>query len=127
MNGLRLSGVVLNSREPRKLAAFYCRLLDLEPDQDSEHWVSVVTRQGVRLSFHHDEDYRPPVWPSRDAEQQMMLHLDIDVDDLEAACAHAVRAGARPADFQPQDPVRVMLDPDGHPFCLAELSGSTRS
>ena len=27
------------------------------------------------------------------------------------------------ADFQPQDDVRVLLDPDGHPFCLAELGG----
>jgi hypothetical protein len=32
--------------------------------------------------------------------------------------AHAVELGARQADFQPQDDVRVMLDPDGHPFCL---------
>jgi catechol 2,3-dioxygenase-like lactoylglutathione lyase family enzyme len=127
MNGLRLSGVVLSSPEPRRLASFYCRLLDLEPDQDSEHWVSVLTRPGVRLSFHHDEQYRPPVWPSRGAEQQPMSHLDIDVDDLAAACAHALRNGARLADFQPQDHVRVMLDPDGHPFCLAELSGSSRS
>jgi catechol 2,3-dioxygenase-like lactoylglutathione lyase family enzyme len=126
MNGMRLSGVVLNSPEPRKLAAFYCRLLGLEPDRDSEHWVSVPTRQGVRLSFHHDESYRPPVWPSRGTEQQMMAHLDIDVDDLEQACAHALRAGARLADWQPQDHVRVLLDPDGHPFCLAELDGSAR-
>jgi hypothetical protein len=22
------------------------------------------------------------------------------------------------ADFQPQDDVRVLFDPDGHPFCL---------
>jgi hypothetical protein len=27
-------------------------------------------------------------------------------------------AGAVPADFQPQDDVRVFLDPAGHPFCL---------
>jgi hypothetical protein len=26
--------------------------------------------------------------------------------------------GARLADVQPQDDVRVMLDPAGHPFCL---------
>jgi catechol 2,3-dioxygenase-like lactoylglutathione lyase family enzyme len=124
MDELRLSGVVLSSPEPRKLAAFYCRLLDLEPDQDGEHWVSVKTRQGVRLSFHHDEHYRPPVWPGDGSSQLMMLHLDIDVDDLQAACAYALRVGARLADFQPQPDVRVLLDPDGHPFCLAELGGS---
>jgi hypothetical protein len=40
------------------------------------------------------------------------------VDDLEKACAHAEMAGATLADFQPQDDVRVYLDPAGHPFCL---------
>lgn len=28
------------------------------------------------------------------------------------------RMGASVADHQPQAEVRVMLDPDGHPFCL---------
>jgi hypothetical protein len=31
---------------------------------------------------------------------------------------HAVSLGATVAEFQPQDDVRVMLDPAGHPFCL---------
>ena len=48
----------------------------------------------------------------------MMMHLDIEVDDLAAAGAHAIAAGATLADFQPQDHVRVYLDPAGHPFCL---------
>jgi hypothetical protein len=29
-----------------------------------------------------------------------------------------VTLGAAPAGFQPQDDVRVLLDPAGHPFCL---------
>ena len=48
----------------------------------------------------------------------MMLHLDFEVTDLPAAVAHAVELGAREAAFQPQDDVRVLLDPAGHPFCL---------
>ena len=48
----------------------------------------------------------------------MMSHLDIAVDDLEAAVSLAVEAGAVQAEHQPQDDVRVMLDPAGHPFCL---------
>lgn len=48
----------------------------------------------------------------------MTAHLDIKVDDLDAASAHAVAGGATGADFQPQDDVRVHLDPAGHPFCL---------
>jgi hypothetical protein len=50
--------------------------------------------------------------------RQMMMHLDIEVPDLDAAVAGAIEAGATLADFQPQEKVRVMLDPVGHPFCL---------
>ena len=50
----------------------------------------------------------------------MQLHLDIRVDDLAAATEHALATGARLADFQPQDDVRVLLDPAGHPFCFFE-------
>jgi hypothetical protein len=59
-----------------------------------------------------------PTWPGRSGEQLMLAHLDIAVDDLEAAGAHAVAAGAEVAEHQPQDDVRVCLDPAGHPFCL---------
>jgi catechol 2,3-dioxygenase-like lactoylglutathione lyase family enzyme len=119
---IQLSGVTLSSRDPRRLADFYRRLLDLaEADQDSPGWVSMVTPSGVRLSFHLDEHFVPPVWPTTAGQQQMTVHVDFDVRDLAAACEHAVRLGARLADFQPQSDVRVLLDPDGHPFCLAEL------
>jgi hypothetical protein len=48
----------------------------------------------------------------------MMMHLDIGVSDLDAGARWAVECGATVADHQPQDDVRVMLDPEGHPFCL---------
>jgi catechol 2,3-dioxygenase-like lactoylglutathione lyase family enzyme len=116
---MALSGVVLSSPEPSRLAAFYCRLLNVETEVDKGHWVTVMTRSGVRLSFHHDENYRRPVWPTVDGAQQMMVHLDFDVADVDTACEHARRCGATLADVQPQPDVRVLLDPDGHPFCLA--------
>jgi hypothetical protein len=47
-----------------------------------------------------------------------MIHLDIKVEDLDAAVEHAVAAGARLAEYQPQTRVRVLLDPADHPFCL---------
>lgn len=47
----------------------------------------------------------------------MMVHLDFAVDDLDAGVARALELGARLADHQPQDGVRVMIDPAGHPFC----------
>ncbi len=48
----------------------------------------------------------------------MQVHLDVEVDDLDAGVAYAVEAGATLAEFQPQDDVRVLIDPVGHPFCL---------
>jgi len=48
----------------------------------------------------------------------MMLHLDISVEDLDTGVAWALRSGATIAGHQPQEDVRVMLDPAGHPFCL---------
>jgi hypothetical protein len=48
----------------------------------------------------------------------MMMHLDIEVDDLDAAGKHATACGATLAEYQPQQDVRVYLDPAGHPFCL---------
>jgi hypothetical protein len=48
----------------------------------------------------------------------MQLHLNLCVTDLPAAVEDAVALGATVAEFQPQDDVRVLRDPAGHPFCL---------
>lgn len=45
-----------------------------------------------------------------------MMHLDIKVDDLDAAVVHALAAGARLAAHQAREDLRVMIDPAGHPF-----------
>jgi catechol 2,3-dioxygenase-like lactoylglutathione lyase family enzyme len=114
-----LSGVVLSSPDAQELAAFYRRLLGWETSKDEPGWVKLVSPDGgAGLSFQSEEVYDQPVWPSDHDRQQMMIHLDIAVDDLEAACAEAEAAGAVAAGFQPQDAVRVYLDPAGHPFCL---------
>ena len=59
-----------------------------------------------------------PTWPSVAGAAQQQAHLDIEVTDLDAAVEDAIALRARLADFQPQDDVRVLLDPVGHPFCL---------
>jgi hypothetical protein len=47
-----------------------------------------------------------------------MIHLDIHVDDLDAATAHAIAAGGRLSEHQPRPDLRIILDPAGHPLCL---------
>ena len=60
------------------------------------------------------------VWPPEPGAQQVQLHLDLEVDDLDAACRLAEEAGARPLarHTEPHEDVRVYADPAGHPFCL---------
>lgn len=116
---MRLSATVLGAPDPRLLGAFYARLLGWETTTNDPEWVMLESPDGgPGLSFQYEEGYIRPVWPTSPGEQQMMVHLDIAVDDLEPAVAWAIEAGATPAGFQPQEHVRVMLDPAGHPFCL---------
>jgi catechol 2,3-dioxygenase-like lactoylglutathione lyase family enzyme len=113
-----LSGVVLDSRDPRALCDFYERLLGWKRTAYEEDWCKLMPEGGsTGVSFQREPLYRAPTWPSGDGEQ-MQLHLDFAVDDLAAGVEHAAACGARLADWQPQEHVRVMLDPAGHPFCL---------
>ncbi len=113
------TGPVLDAPDARALAEFYRQLLDWDVLADSPDWVVLrAPDRGARLSFQTEPKYRRPVWPATDDDQQMMAHLDIEVDDLDAEVTRAVALGAEVAEFQPQDHVRVCLDPVGHPFCL---------
>ncbi len=111
--------VTLNSPDPPALARFYSRLLGWPIGTEIPGWVTLRNPDGgIGIGFHIEDIYVRPVWPAKPGEQQMMMHLEIRVDDLEVGCAHARECGAILADYQPQDDVRVHLDPDGHPFCL---------
>ena len=124
----RLANTVLGTPDPRGLAAFYVELLGwrYRDDDDDPDWVVIKPQPGegeVGLSFQREDEHLEPRWPAGPGDQQMQLHLDIGVDDLDAAVARAERLGARPAEHQPQELVRVMLDAAGHPFCLFAPGG----
>ncbi|MEU0266156.1 VOC family protein [Nocardioides sp. NPDC006303] len=117
-------GVNLACTDPLALATFYADLFGWEVSSSEPTYATVLIRDPSgsathsNLAFELDRHYRRPVWPSEPNGQQQMVHLDIGVTDVVAAVEDAVGLGARLADFQPQDDVRVMLDPEGHPFCL---------
>ena len=46
------------------------------------------------------------------------VHLDVVVDDLDAAEAAVLELGATKHEHQPGTTFRVFLDPAGHPVCL---------
>jgi len=123
---LRLTSVTVSGPDPRGLARFYAELLGgtvttAEPPRPGEPeqagWAQVRIG-GPTLNFEFEEQWRPPVWPAKADEQTATQHLDIQVDDLDSAVDWAISCGAVLAERQPQDDVRVMLDPVGHPFCL---------
>jgi catechol 2,3-dioxygenase-like lactoylglutathione lyase family enzyme len=112
-------GTAIEAPDPGALAAFYSELLGW-PVAHAEPATAIVKppQDSVFLVFQLAEDYAPPVWPPAPGEQRTMMHLDFQVEDLDAAVADAVALGARVAEFQPRDNVRVLLDPAGRPFCL---------
>ncbi|HET6748699.1 MAG TPA: VOC family protein [Actinomycetes bacterium] len=114
-----LTAAVLDAPDARDLAGFYQRLLGWPVGRDEPDWVTLrPPGGGAGLSFQTETAYARPTWPAGPGDQQMMVHLDVEVDDLDAAGAHARAAGAVLAEYQPQEDVRVYLDPAGHPFCL---------
>lgn len=112
-------GAVLDCPDARALAQFYADLLGWTIEKSEPGWAAMrAPGTDVYLGFQTSPEYVEPVWPPAEGEQQMMMHLDIEVGDLGAAVDDALACGARLAEHQPQDHVRVMLDPAGHPFCL---------
>jgi catechol 2,3-dioxygenase-like lactoylglutathione lyase family enzyme len=86
-----------------------------------EDWHSVVDaegewRTGVQLAPNHVA----PDCPDGTPEQQM--HVDIHVDDIQAAHDEVMSLGARllreADDLDAEEGFQVYADPAGHPFCL---------
>lgn len=126
MPNLELTSVTIGAPKPRELARFYAKLLDADLKTDDPPreghpadagWAQVQT-SAVTLNFEYEYQWQTPVWPSAAGKQHITQHLDIRVDDLEAAVAWAKECGAVQDPYQPQKSVRVMRDPAGHPFCL---------
>jgi catechol 2,3-dioxygenase-like lactoylglutathione lyase family enzyme len=116
---LTVTGTNIDAPDANALADFYRRLLSWETMTEEPGWVVLrAPGGGHTLNFQTEQRYTLPVWPAGAGDQQMMMHLEIAVDDLRVAVTYAVAQGATLAGFQPQDDVRVCLDPAGHPFCL---------
>jgi catechol 2,3-dioxygenase-like lactoylglutathione lyase family enzyme len=109
----RLHHVVIDCPDPQALASFYVVLLGWPVTYRSDDFVVIAkndTTSGV--AFQLAPDHKPPRWPDPDYPQQ--IHLDVMVDDLDAADAEVVRLGAQRLSAGDH----VYADPAGHPFCL---------
>jgi catechol-2,3-dioxygenase len=121
---MRVFAVTLDCPDPHRLARFYESLLGGSIAATNDIFVALTVDGGPRLDFQRVERYSPPAWPDPDRPAQM--HLDFVVDDLDEAERRATALGATKAEHQPGgDRFRVLIDPVGHPFCLATPAAST--
>ncbi|MFI9254412.1 VOC family protein [Streptomyces sp. NPDC053069] len=116
----KLGVVVLDCPDPHALAGFYAAVLGGTAEADSDdsgEWVDLKVPGGPALAFQEAPGYVPPKWPAPDGAQQ--FHLDLVVEDLDAAEKGVLELGARPLDAEDRERTfRVYADPAGHPFCL---------
>ena len=114
---MTLSGVVLDCPDPQSLAGFYEELLGWRRIQDEPGWVKLAGPEGgAGLSFQQEDRFVPPTWPAGPGAQQMQVHLDIHVDDLDVAGARDRRW--RPARGVPAAGRRAGLPRPGGPPVL---------
>ena len=108
----RLVQIVIDARDPAALVRFWAALLGGDPVDRALGWSHVELPGVGRLAFQ-------PV-PEEKAGKNR-LHLDLEVDDLEAATAEAVRQGAERVGavvVDEQGAFQVLRDPEGNEFCL---------
>ncbi|MDX6317440.1 MAG: hypothetical protein QOD35_840 [Nocardioidaceae bacterium] len=114
----RLHHVIIDTPDPEAAAAFYSELLGLPVTYRSRDFVVVAaddTTSGV--AFQLAPDHQPPRWPDPTRPQQ--VHLDVMVDDVDAAGPRVLALGAELLDRTSH----VYADPHGHPFCLIPRPG----
>jgi predicted enzyme related to lactoylglutathione lyase len=117
-------GTALEAPDPGLLARFYAELLDWQVAHEEPSTAIVASSpQGPFFVCQKADGYQAPVWPPAEGEQRPMIHFDFQVGDLAEAVDEAVALGATVAEFQPQENVRVLFDPAGHPFCLVFDAG----
>ncbi|MCG7209785.1 VOC family protein [Streptomyces arenae] len=117
---IRYTSVTFDCPDPAELARFYGEALGLPVRFSSDDFILLGKEGSTALSFNRLAGYQRPTWPNPAREKQ--AHLELGVDDLDAAQARLLALGAVEAPAQPQPELwRVLLDPAGHPFCITTL------
>lgn len=118
---IRLLSVDFDCPDPAELARFYGNALGLPVVYSSDDFILLGREGSPGLGFIRVADYRRPTWP--DPSQAKQAHIELGVDELDAAQARMLALGAVEPPVQPHpDQRRVLLDPAGHPFCISTLS-----
>lgn len=119
-----LFAITLDCPDPLRLARFYQAITGGELFASNEDFIVLAGDDNVRLDFQRTANHQAPPWP--DPAAPLRVHLDFRVDDLDQTEVHLLDLGAVRPEFQPGGHrFRVLLDPAGHPFCLATKEAAT--
>ncbi|MCC9710057.1 VOC family protein [Streptomyces sp. MNU76] len=111
-----LDVVVLDCPDPAALAGFYDEVMGGKVSGEGLGGSGGAGR-GARLAFQKAPGFVAPEWPS--AERSQQFHLDLNVEDMDAAEKEVLALGATVLDAADRERgFRVYADPAGHPFCL---------
>jgi hypothetical protein len=87
-----LMGVMLDCPDAKQLSTFYAELLGKPVTYEGES-VAMIGEDGAQpVMFQQIAEYRAPRWPDPAYPQQ--FHLDVTVDDVDAAEAAVLKLGA---------------------------------
>lgn len=131
----RVRQVVLDSTDARRAAEFWRQLLSLvyrpgheqpapgEDDPAGRDWLNLRLPDGTPLlALQQVDELAHSSWPDPTVPQQ--LHLDLTVrslDELRAVQDTVIRLGGAvrlDRTDDPEEPLQVFTDLDGHPFCV---------
>ncbi|HWC81631.1 MAG TPA: VOC family protein [Pseudonocardiaceae bacterium] len=113
-----LFAITIDGPDPLELANFYQKITGGELLTGNDDFIVLAIEDNVRLDFQRVANHQPPPWP--DPTTPRRIHLDFRVDNLDQAQTQLLNLGAVLPPFQPGGQrFRVLLDPAGHPFCIA--------
>lgn len=131
----QLGQVVFDTTDVRRSAEFWRQLLGLtyrkghEPpmpsdgDSAARDWLNLLRSDGSPcLAFQLVDELPRTTWPEDGIPQQ--LHLDLTVrseEELDNVHSRILSLGGElrlDRSNDAEEPLRVYVDPDGHPFCV---------
>ena len=112
--------VVFDAADLAAESSFWAEVLGGTVDAEDD-WHMVFVDGAPRVAVQLATNHVPPEWPDGTPQQ---IHIDLWVDDLNAAHEEVMALGAtvlKAAEQVPpeaRDNYQVYADPAGHPFCL---------
>ncbi|NUS05749.1 MAG: VOC family protein [Nonomuraea sp.] len=115
----RISELIINCRDPQRLAAFWCEVLDFVVlDTEDDGAVEIGPAEGFG-GLQPTLVFSPTTDPDLG---NLRLHFDVNATDRDqdAELERLLKLGARPGDVGQtgEESWHVLIDPEGNEFCL---------